>query len=212
MKLLSPAAKPMRSPGRLERFDSEWKMATLAKSAPGSFEHAVRRALAVDLAIALVGENQKAETPRQRGELFEVSAIGHRALRIRRRGDIERDGAREQLVVERIEVRQEAGLARGRQIHRLAIGADRAGGISGVKRIGNEHRRPASARLNPILGGECREKQSLARAVEHQHFVCRIDRARQLVAAAEPSGDGNAEFIEALVRGVAAEFRHVRIR
>ena len=169
----------------------------------------MRRARAVDLAIALVGENQKAEAPRQRGELLEVSAIGDRALRVRRRGDIERDGARQQRLVERIEVRQEAGLARGRQIHRLAVGADRAGGISGVKRIGNKHRRPPMAGLDPILGGECREKQSLAGAAEHQHFVCRIDRSRQLIAAAEPSGDGNAEFIEALVRGIAAEFRDV---
>ena len=34
MKVLSPAMKPMRNPGKLERFESEWNTATLAKSGP----------------------------------------------------------------------------------------------------------------------------------------------------------------------------------
>ena len=189
----------MRSPGRLERFDSEWNTATLAKSVAGRFEHAGGRGVAVDLAIAFVGKNQKAEAARQRGQAQEIIAVGDGALRIGRRGDIERHRARQEFVVERIEVGQEAGLARGRQIDRLAIGADRACRISRVKRIGNEHGRRARARRHPVLGGERREKQSLAGAVEHQHFVGRIDRARQVVAAAKPLRDRDAELVEALV-------------
>ena len=49
---------------------------------PGRFQHAGRRVLAVDLAVAFVGKHQEAETARQRREPVEISAIGDRALRI----------------------------------------------------------------------------------------------------------------------------------
>ena len=65
-------------------------------------------------------------------------------------------------------------------------------------------------RRDPALGGNRGEEQALARAVEHQHFVFRIDRPRQLVAAAEPGGDGAAERLGALVGRIAAEFVEMR--
>ncbi|MGY4465922.1 hypothetical protein ACVWWK_001604 [Bradyrhizobium sp. LB9.1b] len=34
MNFLSPAAKPTRMPGRLERFDSDWNATTRVKSGP----------------------------------------------------------------------------------------------------------------------------------------------------------------------------------
>ena len=58
-KRRSPAAKPTRRPGRFERFDSEWNTTTLAKSRPDASSMPARRVLAVDLAVAFVGENQK---------------------------------------------------------------------------------------------------------------------------------------------------------
>ncbi len=96
--------------------------------------------------------------------------------------------------------------ARRRQIDRLAIGGERTGAIGGVERIGDQHGRLAGARRDPALGGDGGEEQALARAVEHEHFVFGIDRPRQLVAAAEPFGDGAAERLAALVGRVAAEF------
>ena len=110
-------------------------------------------------------------------------------------------------LVERVEIGQEAALARRRQIDRLAFGGERAGGIGRIERIWNQHRRLAGAARHPALGGDRCEKQTLARAVEHQHFAFRIDRARQLVAAAEPGGDRLAEWFDALVGRVAAEVR-----
>ena len=166
----------MRSPGRFERFDSEWNTTTFWKSGPAASSMPGGASLAVDLAIAFVGENEEAEAARQRGELFEISAIGDRALRIGRRGEIDRDRARQEFVVERIEIGQKAGRRRRRQIDRLAIGRDRACRISRIERIGDQHRGLAGTLRHVIFGGKRGEEKSLARAVEHQHFGARIDR------------------------------------
>ena len=67
---------------------------------------------------------------------------------------------------------------------------------------------PACAGLSaagPARGRDRGQEQALARAVEHQDFGRRIDRARQLEAAAEPGGGGVAEGVEALVHRIAAE-------
>ena len=163
--------------------------------------------VAIDLAIAFVGEDQEAEAPRQRGQPEEISRgrrrrpadwtarryRTRRCARAGRRSSASRSG-------------RKPVVARRRQIDRLAIGGDRAGRISGIERIGDEHGRPAGARRHPVLGGERGEKQSFARAVEHQHFGRRIDRALERVAAAEPLRDGCAELVEALVGRIAAEF------
>ena len=177
---------------------------------PGGFQHAGRCELAVNLAIAFVGEHQEAEAPGQGRKLVEINAIGNGALRIRRRRDVAGDRAREQRVVERVEIGQETTFARRRQIDRLAVGGERAGGIGRVKRIGDQHRRLASATRDPTPGGNGREEQALARAVEHQHFAFRIDRPRELVAAAEPGCDRAAERLDAFVGRVAAEIREMR--
>ena len=55
--------------------------------------------VAVDFAIAFVGEHQEAEAARQRDQPGEIGAVGHRALRVRGRGEIERDRARQELSV-----------------------------------------------------------------------------------------------------------------
>ena len=140
------------------------------------------------------------------GELVEIIAAGDGALRVRRRGEVEGDRARQQRVVERVEIGQEAARARRRQIDRLAIGGERTGAISGVERIGDQHRGFAGAWADPALGGDSAEEQALARAIEHEHFVFGIDRPRQFVAAAEPLRDRAAECIAAFVGRVAAEF------
>ena len=173
---------------------------------PGGFQHAGGLMLAVDLAIAFVGEHQKAEAAGKRDELVEIGAASDGALRVRRRGDVEGDGARQQCVVERVEIGQEGARPRRRQIDRLAVGGERAGGIGGIERIGDQHRRLAGARFDPALGGDGGEEQALARAVEHQHFAFGIDRPRQFVAAAEPGRDRAAERFAAFVGRVAAEF------
>jgi hypothetical protein len=131
-------------------------------------------------------------------------------LRVRRRGQIEGDGALQQRLVERAEIGQEAALARRRQIDRFAIGGERAGAIGGVERIGDQHRRHSSAAADKALGGERAEEQALARTVEHEHFGFRIDRLGEFVAAAEPGGDRLAERLDAFVGRIAAEFGKMR--
>ena len=64
--------------------------------------------------------------------------------------------------------------------------------------------------VTQFLAASAARKQSLAGAVEHQHFVGRIDRARQVVAAAEPACDRDAELVEALVGRIAAELVDMR--
>ena len=174
------------------------------------FEHSGRRLLAVDLAIAFVGEDQEAEAPRQPDQAGQVGAVGDGALRIRRRSEIDGDRAREEIVLQRIEIGQEAGRRGRRQIDRLALGGDGAGRVGGIKRIGNEHRRPTGARAHPALGGERGEKKPLARAVEHQDFRRRIDPARERIAAVEPFSHGLGERLDALVHRVAAELLDMR--
>src|SRR5262249_14176030 len=61
----------------------------------GGLEHTGRRALAIDLAITFVGQNKKAVTACQRRKLIEIGAVGDGALRVGRRSEIERDGARQ---------------------------------------------------------------------------------------------------------------------
>ena len=94
----------------------------------GRFQHAGGRVLAVDLAVAFVGEHQEAVAARERGEpCRDRRASATAPCGFDGEAMIEGDGAREQRVVERVEIGQEAGRARRRQIDRLAIGRQRAG-------------------------------------------------------------------------------------
>ena len=111
----------------------------------------------------------------------------------------------EQLVGQRIEVGQEAGLGGGRQEHRLGMGGDRAGLIGAVERIGHQDRRAAGSAFGPALGRDPGQEQALARAVEDQHLGRRIDRAGQGESPSEPGRGGGAELVEPLVHGVLAE-------
>ena len=135
----------------------------------------------------------------------EIGAIGDRALRVRGRGDEHRDRARKQLFGERVEVGKKARGRGGRQIDRLAVRCGRAGGIGGIEGIGNQHGRAAASATDPARRSDGGEKQALARAVQHQDFMRRVDRPRQGKASAEPAGGGLAQRVDAFVHGVAAE-------
>ena len=176
----------MRSPGRLERFESDWNSTTLAKSGPAASSTPEGGCSGVDFRVAFVAENQESKPPGKADDACQIGVVGHRALRVGGRGDEERHGARQQLAGERVEVGQEAGRGGRRQIDRLAIGRHRARRIGGIERVGHQHRRPPASAADPARRGDRGEKQSLARAIEHQDFVWRVDRARQLEASAEP--------------------------
>jgi hypothetical protein len=98
----------------------------------------------------------------------------------------------------------------GGQIDWLAVGSERAGGISGVKRIGNEDGRFAGAAGHPALGGNGPEEQPFARAVEHQHFSFRVDGPRKHVPVVQPGGDRAPERLDTFVGRVAAEVGDMR--
>ena len=165
--------------------------------------------LAVDLAIAFVGEHKETEAACQRRKLVQIGAIGDGTLRVRRRGDVASDGAGEQCVIENIEIGEESVFARRGQINWFAVGCERAGSIGCIKRIGDQHNRFAGAGSNPAPGGDGSKKQSFAGAVKHEHFVLRIDRSFQFVAATEPLGDGAAKRLDSLVGGVTAKIRNM---
>ena len=132
-------------------------------------------------------------------------------MRVGRRGEIESDRARKQRVVERIEIGQKTAFARCGQIDRLAGGGERAGGHRPHKTDWESSIAGLPARRrDPALGGNGREKQAFARAVEHQHFAFGIDRAWELVAAVEPSCDRAAERLDAFVGRVATKIRKMR--
>lgn len=131
----------------------------------------------------------------------EIGAISHRALRIGRRCEIERDGARQQVVVQRVEIGQEAALPLRRQIDCLAAGRVGTGGIGGIEWIGEQDRRRSRPFADEAGGRDCRQEKPLARAVEHQHFVFRVDWTRQRETPAKPIRGGLAVGLDALVGG-----------
>ena len=139
----------------------------------------------------------------------EIIPRRHRALRIGRRGDVDRHRSRQRGFIERVEIGQESVGERGRQIDRLAARGTRAGAIGRIERIGHQDRRPALALADIARGGERREKQPFAAAVEHQKFGLGIDRARQLEPAGEPVCRRPPERLDALGDRIAAEFGDV---
>ena len=74
----------------------------------GRLERSRGRGVAIDLGIAFVGEEEKIETPRERDRLRKISAVGDRALRVRRRVEVEGGGALKKARVNDVEIRQEA--------------------------------------------------------------------------------------------------------
>ena len=176
------------------------------------FERAGRLLRGIDFRIAFVREDEETETPRQCNEPRQIGGVRDGALRVRGRGEIEHDRAREQIVRQRIEIGKKAVLRGRRQIDGFAVGGAGAGGVSGVKRIGNEDRRLAFASADIAARGDGAEEQAFARAVEHDDLVFGIERARQGVAARQPFPDGAAEILVALVGRVAAEFGEVLLQ
>ena len=86
------------------------------------------------------------------------------------------------------------------------MGRHRAGLVGAVEWVRCQDRGRAASVFDPSGCGDRGEEQPLARAVEHQHLGCRVDRARQPVAAAEPLRRRQAELVEPLVHRVLAEF------
>ena len=97
--------------GRPERFDSELKIATLAKlpSAANAVSSALGRGVGIDLRVALVGEQHEVEAAGERDGGGEVAPVGDGALRVRRRAEIERNGPLQQRLVDAVERREELG-------------------------------------------------------------------------------------------------------
>jgi hypothetical protein len=175
----------------------------------GAFQHAARRRLGIDFRIAFVAQDHEAEPVGELLEAAEIAAGRHRALRVGRRGDVDRDGSGQRGVVERVEVGQKSIGQRGRQIDRLAPRGAGAGGICRIERIGNQDRRPAAA-LADIAGcRQRREKQALAAAVQHQKLGFGIDGARQIEPGRKPVRGRAAERFDSLRNGIAAEIGDV---
>ena len=175
-------------------------------------QHSGRRLVAIDLAITFVGEDEEAKTSREICKPLEIGAVGNGALGVRGRCYVAGDRTRQQRLIESIEIGQEPALARRRQIDRLAICRECAGGVGGIKRIWNEDSRPARATRDPAFCSDRCKEQALACAVEHQHFIFGIDRACELVAAAEPVGDRAAKRFDAFVGGIATEVGEMRVK
>ena len=176
-----------------------------------SFQHAGRRLVAVDLAVTFVGEDEEAEAPRELRKSLEIGAVGNGALRVRRRCDVAGDRARQQRLVERVEIGQEPALARRRQIDRLAICRERAGGVGGIERIWNEDAGLPARRVTQRFAAiAARNRPSRVPLSTSTSFSGSTD-ACELVAAAEPVGDRAAKRFDAFVGGIATEVGEMRI-
>ena len=196
MKAGSPATNPERKPGRPERFDSELKVDDIGEAAVGRQRHLERaggRGVAIDLRIALVGEQHEVEAPRERDGAGEIAPVGDRALRVRRRAEIERDGPLQKRLVDAVERREVLGGCVALEEDRFGTGGCRCGGIGLIEGIGDQHRRPLD-RLFPRQRREDRREQAFARAVKRQHVCLGVDAAGEGgIAAPEPDGDGLAQ-------------------
>ena len=196
-------------PGRLERFDSDWNATDVGEIRPGAFQHAAGRFLGVDFRIAFVAQDHEAEAVGELLQPAEILSRCHRALRIGRRGDVDRNGSRQRGVVERVEIRQKSVGERGRQIDRFAARRAGAGGIGRIERIRYQDRRSALALADIARRGERGKKQPLAAAVQHQQLGFGIDRPRQVEPGGKPVGGGPAERLDALGDGITAEIGDV---
>ena len=163
-------------------------------------------AIAIDLAIAFVAEDEKAVTARQRHELREIRAVGHRALRIGRRREIDRRPCaprdRRSAHRDRAKIRSPRSRAdkpaRNRRRWRrrnTPHKTDWAPARPDGRRAGPTQRFAASAARNRP------SRVPLSTSTSRGG----IDGARERVAAVEPLRDGFAESIEPLVHRIAAE-------
>ena len=128
---------------------------------------------------------------------------------IGRRGDVDRHRSCQRGVIERIEVGQESVGARGRQIDLFAARGACAGAIGRIKRIGHQDGRPAPAFADIARGGDSREKQTLAAAVQHQNFGFGIDSSRQVKSCRKPVRSRPPERLDAPGDRIATEFDRV---
>ena len=99
MKSGSPATKPDLKPGQARALGERLECHDIGEApgfGEGRLERPGRRRVAIDLRIAFVGEQQKVVAPCERDGAREIVAVGDRALRVRRRAEIEGDGALEQ--------------------------------------------------------------------------------------------------------------------
>src|SRR5262249_35756552 len=78
------------------------------KIGSGCLEDAGRRLTGIDLGITFVAEQEKTNPSGEGDNAPEIGKVGDRALRIRRRGNEERDGAREEVFRERFEIGKKA--------------------------------------------------------------------------------------------------------
>src|SRR6185312_4485699 len=114
---------------------------------------------------------------RQRDQAREVVARGDCSLRVGGGGEIDRDRPRQRGLIERIEVGQKSVGARGGEENRLAICGAGPGAIGWVERVWHQNGGRALARRDIAGGGDRREKQSLAAAVQRQNLGLGIDGA-----------------------------------
>ncbi len=198
-------------PGRLERLESELKIARLAKRSGVSSRHrqrADRRVSRVDLRIALVEEQHEVVTASESECLANVGCIRHRALRVSGRADVESNRARQQLglALECIEIGQMTRGTGGIEKHGLTIARQRCAEIGLVEGIDDEDRWSPGHALATRRGNR-REEQCLARAADGQHLARRIDGAGDAVAPPDPSGDCLAQLVRAADLRVCAKRR-----
>ncbi len=188
-----PATKPERSPGRFDRLESEWNTVTRSGSAPtccGHLQRAGRRRVAVDLGIALVGEDAEIVLLGQRDQRRPVVPAGHCALRVGGRAEIGDGDAVQHLGGQRAEIGQKAGGRGGRHEDRLGRHRQRRHHVDLVERVRHQYRRPPAA-----LGLGAKRHggvvEPLARAVQRHHLRRRIE--GDAIAPPHPTGDGGPQ-------------------
>ncbi len=168
-------------------------------------ERAGGRLVAVDLRIALVGEDAEIVALGEIEKHAPVAPVGHRALRVRGRADIGDRGAVEHVRGQAGEVRQVTGFGAAGQIDRLGPGRQRGHGVALVEGVRQQHQGlPAALALGRER--EAGVEEALAGAVERQDRALRVAVGLgDAVAPRQPVRDRLAQLRNALVRRIARE-------
>ncbi len=165
-----------------------------------------RRLVEVDLAVALVRDDDEAVAIREREELPPFVQRHDAPARVARRAGVEQPHLRPNRLGDAFPVGLHAVGGQRVQVIRRGACEQRGAFVDLVEGIGEGDQRVLVARVDDGLR-DC--EQRLARAGHRQHLRLGVD-LRESIAPLQPRRDRGAQFGDALGDGVTGEARHAR--
>ena len=200
-----PDAEPGNARSLGERVEDRHLFEAAAELAAG-LDRAGRggTAAVVNLAVALVGDEDEVVLPGEGHQAFQPFEAGDRTLRVGGRAEIGQRDAREDIGAETLVIRQETGSFVRGHADRFRPGGDRGAEIDLVEGVRHQDHRPAAG-LALRHRRQRRHEQRLAGAGDRDHVGRRVDRRfRAAIAPAGPGRDGGPRVLGPAHRRVAA--------